>query len=70
MNENKKQYVKAIKFFKTFYKYARRLEDKVGMCFSLNRIAVDYYNLKDYEQSLKNHRKTIGTTPLKTSKKI
>jgi len=59
VSENKKQYQKAIKFFKTFYKYARQLEDKVGMCFALNRIAVNYYNISDYEQSLRNHRKAL-----------
>ena len=59
VNENKKAYQKAIKFFKTFYKYAKQLEDKVGMCFALNRIAVNYYNIKEYEHSLKNHRKAV-----------
>jgi hypothetical protein len=48
LNENEKNYKKAIKFYKRFFFCARILEDPVGASLGLNRLGVMYHKLKNY----------------------
>jgi tetratricopeptide (TPR) repeat protein len=40
-------------YFKKFFQYARNMQDKIGICFALNRIAVGFYFQQKYELCLK-----------------
>lgn len=48
LNEEEKQYKKAIKFYKRFFFCARILEDPVGASLGLNRLGVMYHKLKNH----------------------
>lgn len=48
LNEDEKNYKKAIKFYKRFFFCARILEDPVGASLGLNRLGVMYHKLKNY----------------------
>ena len=48
LNEEKKNYKKAIKFYKRFFFCARILEDPVGASLGLNRLGVMYHKVKNY----------------------
>lgn len=48
LNEEEKNYKKAIKFYKRFFFCARILEDPVGASLGLNRLGVMYHKLKNY----------------------
>ncbi len=48
LNEDEKQYSKAVKFYKRFFFCARILEDPVGAALGLNRLGVMYHKLKQY----------------------
>lgn len=52
MNEEEKNYEEALKFYKKYFLSAKLLQDIYGTELALNRIAVLYSNLYDYEQSL------------------
>jgi hypothetical protein len=53
LNEEEKNYKKAIKFYKRFFFCARILEDPVGASLGLNRLGVMYHKLKNYCNSNK-----------------
>lgn len=48
LNEEQKNYKKAIKFYKRFFFCARILEDPVGASLGLNRLGVMYHKIKNY----------------------
>lgn len=50
LNEEEKNYQKAIKFYKRFFFCARILEDPVGASLGLNRLGVMYHKLKNYRK--------------------
>ena len=50
LNEEDKNYKKAIKFYKRFFFCARILEDPVGASLGLNRLGVMYHKLKNYSK--------------------
>lgn len=52
MNEEEKKYEEALKFYKKFFLSAKLLQDVYGTELALNRIAVLYSNILDYNQSL------------------
>jgi tetratricopeptide (TPR) repeat protein len=52
LNEDAKDYKKAVKFYKRFFFCARILEDPVGASLGLNRLGVMYHKLKNYSKSL------------------
>jgi tetratricopeptide (TPR) repeat protein len=52
MNEEEKKYEEALKFYKKFFLSAKLLQDVYGTELALNRIAVLYSNIIDYNQSL------------------
>ena len=52
MNEEEKRYEEALKFYKKYFLSAKLLQDIYGTELALNRIAVLYSNIIDYEQSL------------------
>ena len=51
MNEEEKKYEAALKFYKKYFLSAKLLQDIYGTELALNRIAVLFSNLYDYEQS-------------------
>jgi tetratricopeptide (TPR) repeat protein len=52
MNEEEKRYEEALKFYKKYFLSAKLLQDSYGTELALNRIAVLYSNIMDYNQSL------------------
>lgn len=52
MNEEEKRYEEALKFYKKYFLSAKLLQDIYGTELALNRIAVLYSNLYDFQQSL------------------
>ena len=50
LNEEAKEYKKAIKFYKRFFFCARILEDPVGASLGLNRLGVMYHKIKNYSK--------------------
>lgn len=65
LNEEDKNYKKAIKFYKRFFFCARILEDPVGASLGLNRLGVMYHKLKNYSKFLKyKHYRQITLIPL------
>ncbi len=52
LNEDEKNYKKAIKFYKRFFFCARILEDPVGASLGLNRLGVMYHKLKNYGKTI------------------
>ena len=57
LNEDKKKYKTAIRFYKDFFFYARLLEDPIGSALAFNRIGVAYHKLRQYSKSLSFHKK-------------
>ena len=57
LNEEEKNFKKAIKFYKRFFFCARILEDPVGASLGLNRLGVMYHKLRHYDKSLQFHLK-------------
>ena len=57
LNEDKKKYKTAIRFYKDFFFYARLLEDPIGSALAFNRIGVAYHKLRQYNKSLSFHKK-------------
>lgn len=52
MNEEEKKYETALKFYKKYFLGAKALQDIYGTELALNRIAVLFSNIHDYEQSI------------------
>jgi tetratricopeptide (TPR) repeat protein len=52
MNEEEKKYEEALKFYKKFFLSAKLLQDVYGTELALNRIAVLYSNILEYNQGL------------------
>jgi len=52
LNEEAKEYRKAIKFYKRFFFCARILDDPVGASLGLNRLGVMYHKVKNYSKFL------------------
>ena len=52
MNEEEKRYEEALKFYKKYFLSAKLLQDIYGTELALNRIAVLFSNIFDYEQSI------------------
>lgn len=52
MNEEEKKYEEALKFYKKYFLSAKLLQDVYGTELALNRIAVLYSNILNYNQSL------------------
>ena len=48
--------IKAIKFYKKFFTCARIIEDKIGLALGANRIAVNYFNISNYEKAIEYHK--------------
>ncbi|EGR32634.1 hypothetical protein IMG5_076640 [Ichthyophthirius multifiliis] len=57
--ENNKQYQESIRFYKQFFTCARMMEDKIGLSLGANRIAVNYFNAKNYEKSIEYHQQNL-----------
>ena len=53
--ENKQMLGTAIKFYKRFVNYAKRMEDRIGVALGANRIGINEYNRGKYESSLAHH---------------
>ena len=56
LNEDEKNFKKAIKFYKRFFFCARILEDPVGASLGLNRLGVMYHKLKNYRKDTPFYR--------------
>ena len=52
MNEEEKKYENALKFYKKYFLSAKLLQDIYGTELALNRIAVLFSNIFDFEQSI------------------
>lgn len=59
LNEMKKNYEEALKFYKNFFLSAQLLQDLYGTELALNRIAVVHGDLGDFRQSLDYNKKHI-----------
>lgn len=59
VSENKKEYKKSCSYFKRFFKFAKSMQDKVGMAFALNRIGIGFYFLEKYDVSLKYNKNCL-----------
>jgi len=62
LNEEKRHFKKAIRFFKRFFFCARLLEDPIGSALALNRIGVAYHKMKKFDKSLNFHLKHLEFT--------
>jgi len=74
LNEEAKEYRKAIKFYKRFFFCARILDDPVGASLGLNRLGVMYHKVKNYSKFIlfqashcSSTRSTSSSQTLKTS---
>ncbi|KAL4494443.1 hypothetical protein ABPG72_019853 [Tetrahymena utriculariae] len=65
--ESNKQYNEAIKFYKQFFTCAKMMEDKIGLALGANRIAVNYFNIGNYEKSIEYHEQNIQLSDLENS---
>lgn len=52
-------YYQSTKYFKAFYNYAKRLEDKVGMGFALNRVACGLYYQEEYREAIHQNERGL-----------
>jgi hypothetical protein len=52
INENQKNYVQAIRFFKRFYFCSKLLDDAEGVDIALNKISMCYHLLAKFDQSM------------------
>ena len=57
INEDKKKYTEAIKFYKRFFFCARLLDDPIGAALALNRLGVSYHKNNNHQRSLQFHIK-------------
>lgn len=57
--ENKEMYTTAIKFYKRFVGYAKRLEDKIGIALGANRLGICEYNRGKYGSSVSYHEENV-----------
>ena len=59
LNEEEKNFKKAVKFYKRFFFCARILEDPVGASLGLNRLGVMYHKLKNYRNPQNNENSEV-----------
>jgi hypothetical protein len=52
MNENQKNYLQAVKFFKRFYFCSKLLDDAEGVEIALNKISICYHLSAKFDQSM------------------
>lgn len=57
--ENRQHHATAIKFYRRFMGYARRLEDKIGVALGENRLGICEYHRGRYESSATHHEQNI-----------
>ena len=62
MNEEEKKYESALKFYKKYFLSTKLLQDIYGTELALNRIAVLFSNIFDFEQSIYYNEKHKGIT--------
>lgn len=59
VSENKQDYKKSCGYFKRFFKFAKNMQDKVGMTFALNRIGIAYYFLEKYKLAINFNKRCL-----------
>ena len=62
LNEQKKSYKEAAKFYKRFFFCARLLDDPIGAALGLNRLGVLYHNMNKHSKALQFHLKHLELT--------
>jgi len=59
LNEQKRSYKEAAKFYKRFFFCARLLDDPIGAALGLNRLGVLYHNMNKHPKALQFHLKHL-----------
>lgn len=59
LNEQKRSYKEAAKFYKRFFFCARLLDDPIGAALGLNRLGVLYHNMSKHPKALQFHLKHL-----------